>query len=372
MPAVPDNRPIPSLMSRNSGASRVARMGHERLPDVSSPGVMPEPDGVARHRGLGTAFVSGNGWIGSLVGTLKSNKLKALLLAGGLLFPSVAAAQDVGAQKPGAPQPADAQQKWPEAIKHRNARYAVRDRVLDEDGDAREAILRDLVLTRTQDRLGDREEQRRALALREQPPKAIAYARTDRERDPRGDAEQAFVAKLPSKERRHAELRRFRDFAGDQQELALFRINLIRFGPLRGDGIGIAQHKPDEQRELFNRERGEDTRSDNDREVSGDQDVERRDDRAAEREDERGLIDRDDERRERDLDRLSERTDRDAERDGEKQDREADKDAEREGERLDKDAERDLERKIDKGDLDSDRDTERQIQREDENNDLDD
>lgn len=314
---------------------------------TGSPGLIRQERDIAILRRLGTAFVTGQGWIGSLVPALKSLNFKSLLLLGGLLAPGVATAQDAG--KP-----------WPEAIKHRNARYAVRERVQDEAGDAREAVLRDLVLARSQDRLGDVEETRRAKALREVPPKAIAYAATDRAVDPRGDAEQAFVAKLPSKERRHAELRRFRDFAGDQQELALFRINLIRFGPLRGEGVWQADRDRDREAEHFFNQRGEETRRDDKGEAASDQDVERRADRAADRQDERDYW-RDDHEHDRIVDRTEDKVDQDI-----------DREAEKAADELEKDAERDLERKLDKGDLDSDRDTERQIQREDEDNDLDD
>ena len=299
---------------------------------------------------------------------LKSLSPKPLLLLGALLLPGVALAQD----RPPARGPAAGQNDWPQTLKHRNARYAVRERVLDEAGDARERVLRDLVLTRTTDPLGDREEVRRAVALRKQPPQAVAHAQIARAIDRTGDAQQDFVAKLARKERRHAELRRFRDFAGDQQELALFRINRIRFGPLDDGEILHADEKRDRDADRFFNERGEDIRRDNDREVSNDQDLERRDEREADREDERGIFGKDDREVERVADRAADRAEREGERDDAQQDKDDERRDDQDAEKLDKDAERDLERKLDKGDLDSDRDTERQIQREDENNDLDD
>lgn len=251
---------------------------------------------------------------------------------------------------------------WPENLKRRNARYAVCERVDDEAGDRTERVLRDLVLHRVTDPLGDREELRRLVASKKVPPRLTAAADVTRCLDPADDREQAFVARLPRKERRHAETRRFRDLAGDQQELLAYQRGLILYGPLRGDGPMFADEQRDARVEAYFDDRGDVIRRDTGRELENEEDPQRRDEDRAERQDDRDLTEK---RAERDAARAESDLDKAAERDADKVEKDEDKDAEKASEK----AERDVERDIEKGDVETDRDTERQIQREDEEND---
>lgn len=248
--------------------------------------------------------------------------------------------------------------RWPEPLKGRNSRYANLERVADEAGDRSEQVLRDLKLVRTLDAAGDREELRKDLVSRKQPPRARLDARIARTSDARDDEEQVFLARLPRKERRHAELRRFRDFAGDQVELARYRDDKIRYGNL-DDRIGFAEEKPDGGAEKYLDERGDEIRRDR-QPNTGDQD--RRDERDRSRREEFELVD------ERFESKATRDVERDEGRDEDRLDDLAEKDDERDADKRAEKADRDLERKIDADDLKSDRDTERQIQQEDEAN----
>lgn len=350
---MPDSWPHSSSLSRKTGAE-----GAPRARSQAQSVALPRVTALLL---FGTAFDADRGWSGTLVASVKRLDLKGLLRRVGLTGVVLGcAAWSAQAQ--------EAPVAWPENLKHRNARYAVRERVSDEAGDRTERVLRDLVLHRVTDPLGDREELRRLVASKKVPPRLTAQADVTRCLDPADDREQAFVARLPRKERRHAETRRFRDLAGDQQELLAYQRGLILYGPLRGDGPMFADEQRDARVEAYFDDRGDVIRRDTGRELENEEDPQRRDEDRAERQDDRDLTERRDP-----SERAAERSERDAEltaeRDAERAEKDEEKDADKDAEKADEKAERDVERDIEKGDVETDRDTERQIQREDEKND---
>lgn len=108
--------------------------------------------------------------------------------------------------------------RWPAELQHRNARYASLTRVDDPEGDLRVRLLAHMQTARVDDRVGDFEEVRRKRAAEHVPPRAVLYAQTKREADARGDTGEEVLASIRH-ERRFAETRRFRDLAGDAEEL---------------------------------------------------------------------------------------------------------------------------------------------------------
>ncbi len=109
--------------------------------------------------------------------------------------------------------------RWPAALQKRNARYASLTRVDDPQGDLHERLIAHMELARVDDRLGDLEELRRKRAASHVPPRSVVYARVTREQDLGGDEDEVILASTTN-ERRWAETRRFRDLAGDHDELA--------------------------------------------------------------------------------------------------------------------------------------------------------
>ena len=265
------------------------------------------------------------------------------------------------------------QEPWPEALRHRNARYAQLQRSTDPQGEARERRLADFMLARSTDPLGDREERRRARASRHDPPRATAYAEIARADDVPGDQHEAVLATLP-RARIHAELRRFRDLNGDMEEFARWQIDRVRGGPLRwsrtSDGAIVADERENTARKRFVEERLRDREDDaEERAARRDRD----DDRELERS--MGFLD---DRHERQLDREVDREVESAEAEAEAALEDAERDLEKEEDRLDADLDRELD-KIEAGserELERDethlerqeeRDVERQIQQEEEN-----
>lgn len=258
--------------------------------------------------------------------------------------------------------PADPTHRWPEPIKHRNARYANLVRVDDVDGDAHERVIAKALTERVDDRLGDREERRRHLCAKHVPPRATEFARV--ERDAGDDREQIVIAETrnrPGQKRasRLAEVRRFRDLAGDADELRCWKLDRTR-GPMLNDpdAIRMVNENESAMRGRFFEERedtihlgGAETQRDLERErdAQDDRDTERQLGREEARDEDRRA-----ERTEAAVDAASER---DAERDAEKTDEKAADAAEREGER---EAERADESK-------TDREAERQLEQEEQN-----
>lgn len=275
-----------------------------------------------------------------------------------VLLLGVAVLAPLGAASAQETRPPETQPRFEGPLAKKHSRYADLRRTADEAGDRSEQVLRDLVLNRTIDPLGDLDEQRKHLVSKKPPPRARLHAQLARSSDTKDDERQVFLARLPRKERRHAELRRFRDFAGDQKELARYRDDKIRFGNLN-DKIGFAEDRPDQATESYFHERGDEIRRDAKLNAA---DEERRRDRRIDIDEERQLADRDrpDRDPERDEDRDLDDVDKDLDKDAEKAEKQDEKDAEK--------ADRDVERTIDSDDVRSDRDTERQIQQEDEQN----
>ncbi len=273
----------------------------------------------------------------------------ALLIA--CCAPGSLRAQDVAADPT---QPTRA--RWPEPIKNRNARYANLARVDDVAGDAHERVIAKALTDRVDDPLGDREERRRHLCAKHVPPRATEFARVERDRG--DDAEQIVIAETrnrPGQKRasRLAEVRRFRDLAGDGEELAIYKMDRLR-GPMVNDPDAVehVQGKPRDDRFFNSRE---DTIHVDGAETQ--RDLERVRDAEDERDTERQLG-REEAGAERDTERNVEaQSERDAERDAEKAD-EKDADA----------AERDSERETERADESkTDRDAERQLEQEEQN-----
>lgn len=280
-----------------------------------------------------------------------------VVLAAALLIacaPGSLRAQDVAAD------PAKgADQRWPEPIKNRNARYANLARVDDVAGDAHERVIAKALTDRVDDRLGDREERRRHMCAKHVPPRATEFARV--ERDAGDDREQLVIAQTrdrPGQKRasRLAELRRFRDLAGDADELARWKEDRLR-GPMVGDPdrVEVVQGKPRNGR--FFEEREDTIHIDG---AETQRDLERERDEREERDTERqlGREEAGDDLRERNLERADETmSEREAERESEKTDEKAadaaERDAERETERADESK--------------TDREAERQLEQEEQN-----
>ena len=262
------------------------------------------------------------------------------------------------------------QEPWPEALRHRNARYAQLQRSTDPQGEARERRLADFMLARSTDPLGDREERRRARASRHDPPRATAYAEIARADDVPGDQHEAVLATLP-RARIHAELRRFRDLNGDMEEFARWQIDRVRGGPLRwtrtSDGAIVADERENTARKRYVEERLRD-REEDARERAGERD-ETRLEREFEVFDQREL-DKIDRRTERELDKAEEEAEdelEDIERDLDKEADRLDADLDRELDKIEAGSERELERDETRLERQEERDVERQIQQEEEN-----
>ncbi len=189
--------------------------------------------------------------------------LGALLTA---LSASAAYADGPGAGPAAGPARIASRAEWPEQLAHRNARYAVLDRVDDPVGDAREAFLASAHVRRIDDPIGDREEERRFLAAR-RGHWASVYARVSRAVDRAGDAVQAVLATrtLARKDAQFARIRfpRLADPKGDQVfedqvELAKYQQDRVRFGQL-GERVGFAEQREDPEGR-FNREERDERR----------------------------------------------------------------------------------------------------------------
>lgn len=248
--------------------------------------------------------------------------------------------------------------RWPEPIKNRNARYANLVRVDDVAGDAHERVIAKALTDRVDDPLGDREERRRHICAKHVPPRATEFARVERDRG--DDAEQLVIAEMrdrPGQKRasRLAEVRRFRDLAGDADELARWKKDRLR-GPMVDDPdqVGMGKQGVDGRTDHYFQER-EDTIHIGGAETS--RDVERKDELEDDRESER-QIGREEAREEDRQGRMVEAAlERDAERD-------AEKDSEKDADSAERDAEREAERADESK---TDREAERQLEQEEQN-----
>jgi len=258
--------------------------------------------------------------------------------------------------------PVNPVKRWPEQLKNRNAHYANLARVDDPAGDAHEVVIAKALTERVDDPLGDREERRRHLCAKHVPPRATEFARMDR--DAGDDREQIVIAETrnrPGQKRasRLAEVRRFRDLAGDADELVRWKLDRTR-GPMVNDpdAYRIVNEGQSERTGRFFEER-EDTIHIGGAETSRDLERERdaEDDRDTERQLGREEAREEDRRSERVEAAVDAATERDAEREAEKTDEKAADAAEREGER---ETERADESK-------TDREAERQLEQEEQN-----
>lgn len=268
-----------------------------------------------------------------------SKHLCLIGLAAGLLLPSVALADGPtevakGAQgeapKASPPTASRGRSPWPAAIKHRNARYAVLGRSVDEAGDDHEAFVLQYELKRRADGLGDLEETRIHAAFLK-GRRGTLHVHVLRDMDRFGDTHQSDLAKLHLS-RRFADFRRLRDFSGDKVELAAWQRDRLRWGDLGPKRIGTQAER------LYHADQtGDDSKrrhSENkldQRETGQQEDEAKRDEKREERQFERSLQDS----------RAERQTERDEERDEEQLDDEAEEALE-DGE--ERDEERELER----------------------------
>lgn len=281
----------------------------------------------------GTPFVLEMGLQLMPLRTIISSALLVLLLS------SAAGAQDSDGPR------------WPDALKKRNARYALLGRVDDARGDHHE---NDLLITPTRrvgDRLGDREEAFRDRMAAKSPPRASQHAVVRRVVDDPGDEREVLITRRPNASR-HAETRRFRDFAGDEVELAKWRNDKLT-APGPDDMYGIGKTGDSRNRDYFD-QREEVLHKDG----ASPRDRERDEERFREKRAERDLM-RDENILERQRERLAEQAERDAEKDADK----AEKDEEKAAEDDDAAAERAAEQAAERTAERADRATDRQIQR---------
>jgi hypothetical protein len=203
---------------------------------------------------------------------ISRSALPAVLLAA-LAGPAIAQTAPPSPAPPArdlAPAPAAAP-AWPEALKKRNARYAVLTRTDDPDGDARERLVAASDTSRIDDPIGDREIERQVRADRHVPPRATQFARVDRDVDDPGDEQQIVVSHYAGA-RQYAETRRFRDLGGDQRELVLYRVDRLQ-GHF-DDGPKLAEDREREVRGRYLISHDDHVRTDAQNETVGD--VERR------------------------------------------------------------------------------------------------
>lgn len=234
--------------------------------------------------------------------------------------------------------------RWHKNLRHRNARYAILDRVADFVGDAREGLLASAQLTRIDDRLGDLEEARRFRAG--QKGHMVRFAMVKRDTDRASDLREARLSRM-SLTRRHADFRRRGIIKKDLvQEIALYKRGVLAYG-VPGRKIALAKGKLDRigsraKKARKNRRKGrKDTRDREDRwgfrafltrdraearqeskdEARGEAREEAKEGREEARED--AKLEREDEK---DADRAEKAEEREDERDSERnQDREEDK-----------------------------------------------
>lgn len=163
------------------------------------------------------------------------HRVIAAALLGSLLC---ALPQQAFAGDPPLPTPvgADVAPAWPTKLKHRNARYASLTRVDDPSGDVHERLIAHMHMNRVDDRVGDLEEVRRRRTSGFVPPLAVKDALVMRVHDADGDDNEVVLASIRH-ERRHAEIRRFRDLAGDSTELATYKQDVKRVRLYREDRV---------------------------------------------------------------------------------------------------------------------------------------
>lgn len=249
-------------------------------------------------------------------------------------------------------------ERWPKALRARNARYAVLDRVTDEAGDAHEALEAQAEVARVDDPAGDREEARRALAY-QRGHFGTVYAQLARDVDRAGDRVQMALA-ASTCARRYAALARIRfprasteqrvrygvEFE-DEVELAEYKEQYLQFGP-GTERVGIASGEGDpagreyiEQRKDFRADTQGDLQDDRDADLQEARDADRGFDRSETREDdaEEHLDDVQADGLEQDLERAEDALESELDQDLERLDEATDRDVERE---LEADTERTL------------------------------
>ena len=176
----------------------------------------------------------------------------AALLFAGLVTPAALADEGPVVQpNPALPAAEAPEATWPDALRHRNARYAVLARSLDREGDRHEALLAKAYTDRTHDLAGDREVARRSRAAQRGHWGAV-HARLQRTQDDPGDARERILARL-SNARKHAAFARVRFpkvlvdgqwVYDDAQELKLYKQRLLEFGDAN-ERVAMAEERHD-------------------------------------------------------------------------------------------------------------------------------